>query len=55
MSIEGPALVLAPTLSLLTFNFMMMLSLGVICGLTFRLRVAFRNDTLVAPLLVACW
>src|SRR6266850_2945057 len=55
VSIDGPALVLAPTLSLLTCNFMMMLSLGVICGFTFRLRVALRNDTLVAPLLVACW
>jgi hypothetical protein len=33
----------------------MMLSSGVICGLTLRLSVALRKETLVAPLLVACW
>src|SRR3972149_5002526 len=34
---------------------MMMLSSGVICGLTLSDRVAFLKDTLVAPLDVACW
>ena len=34
---------------------MITLSSGVIWGLTFRLSVALRNETLVAPLLVACW
>ena len=28
---------------------------GVICGVTSRLRLAFLNDTDVAPLDVACW
>ena len=33
---------------------MITLSSGVICGLTLRLKVALRNETLVAPLLLAC-
>ena len=33
----------------------MMLSSGVICGFTLSDSVAFLNDTLVAPLEVACW
>ena len=34
---------------------MMTLPSGVICGFTFSDRFALRNDTLVAPLEVACW
>ena len=43
-----------PTESLFTLISMMTLSSGVICGLTDKLKVAFLNATLVAPLLLAC-
>ena len=55
VSIEGPASVFWPTLSLWTFRFMITLSSGVTWGLTLSESVAFLNDTLVAPLEVACW
>ena len=48
-------MVTVPTLSLWMFRSMMTLSSGVICGLTLSDSVAFLNETLVAPLEVACW
>src|SRR5574340_162259 len=44
-----------PTESLLTAMSMMILSSGVICGVTVRLSVALLKATFVAPLLEACW
>src|SRR5512134_1260662 len=55
VSIEGPASAFWPTLSLWTLRFMITLSSGVTWGLTFNESVAFLNETLVAPLEVACW
>jgi hypothetical protein len=47
--------VVAPGESLLTSSVMMTLPSGVICGFTFRARLALRNDTDVAPDELACW
>ena len=55
VSIAKPATVERPTLSLLTSTSRITLPSGVICGVTFSVRLALRNWIAVAPLDVAAW
>ena len=55
VSIAGPDTVSSPRESLFTSRLSITRPSGVICGLTRSARLALRNDTLVAPELVACW